>query len=159
MDYRPLCGKVKPSATASTIPSAASPPAKSPSVFATASNWTRSTWTWWTAGGHRMNHPMPARDRGHRSPTPWPSVFEWIRIRQPDIRGDLDDVPRMMSSALFILIGAQQEGAAVEDQLVGSSIRRRILRRGSKPGEPSAAPPDPAPPRSSGSRVWVSSQR
>jgi len=43
------------------------------------------------------------------------SVLELILITQPDIRGDLDDVPRVMSCSLFVLIRTEQESLAVKN--------------------------------------------
>ena len=43
------------------------------------------------------------------------SVSKPVSISQPDIGGDLNDVPRVMPDALFVLIGSQQESGVVED--------------------------------------------
>jgi hypothetical protein len=38
-----------------------------------------------------------------------------MMIAQPNVSRDLDDIPRMMPRASFVLIGAQQECLTVED--------------------------------------------
>jgi hypothetical protein len=43
------------------------------------------------------------------------SVSELIGITQPNFGGDLDDIPRVMSSPSFVLIRAQQERPAIEN--------------------------------------------
>ena len=41
-------------------------------------------------------------------------ILDLIMITQPDIRGDLDNVARVMSDPLFVLIGTQEERPPVE---------------------------------------------
>jgi hypothetical protein len=42
-------------------------------------------------------------------------IIKLIRIAQPNVGSDLDNVPRVMSDALFILIRAQQECLPAEN--------------------------------------------
>ncbi len=43
------------------------------------------------------------------------SVLKLVIVTQPQVAGDLDDIPRAMSGPLFVPISAQQERVAVED--------------------------------------------
>ena len=58
-------------------------------------------------------HPSPINLRKfHLYPI---SVSKLIGVAQTNVGGDLDDIPRVMSGAPFILVRAQQERTAVKN--------------------------------------------
>src|ERR1051326_7660245 len=51
------------------------------------------------------------------------AVLELVLLAQPQVRRDLDDVPRVMTNPLFIQIRAQEERRAIKDPAWNKAYR------------------------------------